>query len=648
MQARSLFCLGVVVLLAACPTRTPPPRRAAPATLEDLERRLVLPLDPSVPAALAELERRRAAGDVAAGLAATRFLVDLYDWARLTGQAPARELLWQALALPAPARRGLKATAAALEALLARLTAPGTPPSAFAALLRSERAFLDDRGRLAEHVRELKAALAGPAAPGAAFRLYALCAQAFRTAVLAAPGRRSAVLAHCLLPLTPVDPAPHLKVDTDLPAPPWTRYQAGLAALLERAGRQGLRPAALAAVLAAENRRFLAEERARLPLLLPDRPLAPLPEGRPYAGSAALILGPDRLEAAGEVIEKHTPRDVIVQVSRVFFAADRGTHLTVLGETATPMGALRPVIERAATTGFFTLGLGGTARLDRREGWYRTAAEPPLAIREIPLSLAPLAPAPAALKGISTETLRWDAACDARRLVVHVGDRTATPAGPDGDLPPLPAATTSEALLLALERLHQAFPEACAVSLTFDDALSYGEALAALRHLSVARTPATEAFRFLGLRTGFVAAPPAGNAFLARAEARLGARVTLPRWPRARAASAPALVRRLRTCYLPALDGAPARWALYDVRLGEGKPLVSLIRGTQPEELSLTECLSGAVDTWRQVGGVTGAMRFQVELRPAEVKAKPKGKEAKPKGKEAKPKEKAGRGRGVR
>ena len=91
------------------------------------------------------------------------------------------------------------------------------------------------------------------------------------------------------------------------------------------------------------------------------------------------------------------------------------------------------------------------------------------------------------------------------------------------------------------------------------------------------------------------------------------------------AASAPGLVRRLRTCYLPALDGAPARWAVYDVRLGEGKPIVSRVRGTQPEELSLTECLSGAVDTWRQVGNVTGAMRFQVELRPAEAKPKARG-----------------------
>jgi hypothetical protein len=72
----------------------------------------------------------------------------------------------------------------------------------------------------------------------------------------------------------------------------------------------------------------------------------------------------------------------------------------------------------------------------------------------------------------------------------------------------------------------------------------------------------------------------------------------------------------LRPCYLQALDRTATRWAVYEVRAGESKALVTQLKGTTPEEASLGECVGAAVDTWRRVGNVPGNLRIRVELRP--------------------------------
>jgi hypothetical protein len=584
-----------------------------------------------------------------------RYLLDLYDFARLTGEAPARALLLRALGGTGRETRGAATTRWVLEQLVAGFEAMATAEAPVASftpaaresarpaparsraaggalaahralagrlvrLLRSDLAFLRDPDTLPARMRLLKTERRGPAttAAAAALRLYSVCAQAFHVAARAAPADRSRLLSYCLYPLYDFDPTPHLRRTGAPPEPPWTVYREGLAALLQSVARAGQRPAALAGLRAALDRRFFRAHAARLPVLLHDQApdLPTLLDGRPYRGASALVLRADQLIVGGRSVLRPGRRHFRVALTEAFFAGNRGTQLTLFAPSDLPMGKAAPLLERAAATGFYEVGLGGIVESPSQVGYWRLARGPaPIRLREVVVSLAPISAAAATLVKLSPAKLGWDRACARDALGVLLAPREATPYGPDGRLPPQTSPrSTWDALYLALRGLADAFPTACAVRIAADPKLPYADFLATLATLRAHRG-ASATWRWVGyaLPPG---PPPANATFAGRVSVRLAAKVKLLGWPRGVTQSRDDLTRRLRPCYLEALDTTPARWGRFEVHSAADKTLVSQVRGTSPEELSLNGCLARAVEAWRKAQSVDIPCRFFVHLKP--------------------------------
>jgi hypothetical protein len=654
-MTRALFTIGLLCLvLTGCPQTTPKPNgNPRGPDVAALERSLELPPPMGASRALQQLKHLSEKGDQRARWSRLRYLFDLYDFARLTGVAPARALLLRALGGTGRERRGAKTTRMVLDRLVAAfetmvkasppspVTRAGTAPRAGSApvagsapgprralarrllgLLRSDLAFLLDPGTLPRRLKLLKAERAGPAGAAARLRLYAPCAQAFRVAARAAPEARPFVLNHCLYMLYELDPAPHLRRVGAPPHPPWIDYQRGLQRLLDTVAGAGPRMTALAGLRMELDRRFFRQHGARLPVLLHDlaRDLPTLTAGRPYRGASALVLRADELLIGGHSVVRPQKRHYRVALTEAYFAGNRHTQLTLFAASNLPMGQVAPVLERAAATGFYRVGFGGVVSAPSREGYWRIARRAtPLRLREVVVSLAPISAAAATLKTLDPAKLGWDQTCARDGLGVLLDVRQATPYGPDGRLPPLLSPrTTAEALLLALSRLRDAFPTACAVRIAADPKLSYAEFLAAITALVAAPGAASGAaatWRWVGY--GLPPGKPLVNAtFANRVAVRLAAKVTLQRWPRRMRASQGDLKRRIRPCYLKALDVAPARWGRLEVHSAPGKTLVSQLSGTSPEELSLNGCIARAVDAWRKRYSVAGPLRFRVQLKP--------------------------------
>jgi hypothetical protein len=263
------------------------------------------------------------------------------------------------------------------------------------------------------------------------------------------------------------------------------------------------------------------------------------------------------------------------------------------------------------------VGFGGRHRVAAEGYWKRVGAGPVSELREIPVSLYPISVAARHLK-IPDATLAWSRRCGRHHLTVHLGQTGVTGAGPDGALPPVPTAGEGieKALLQVLERLHEAFPTACAVSLSVDPALTYGRFLAALAAVRRSTNPGVQAFRFLGIRLKPPRPPGGGGTFAARVRIRLAARASIRRWPRAVKAERASLLGAVRACYLESLDRTPARWARLEVRSLADRSVVSQQRGTSPEELSLNQCVARATHAWRQRHGVSRTFTFRVLLKP--------------------------------
>lgn len=656
---RAALVMSIAVLLGGCPNSGVEPRPVPRGpTVAKLKGALELPPGEAAAAALRALLELGEKGNREASWEVTHYLFDLYDQARLTGDGSARTLLWQGLGQTGPARRGAEATRTVVQGLLTRLNdflrrpaaasaragsggvgPTGTPSGPAAArdqdekrrrlalrlkaLLQSDEAFLTGAKGLGHRLRLLKSERRGPTGYAAELRLYALCAQAFRVAVLAPPQRRPAILNHCLYPLFELDPAPHLKPGTAVPQPPWTLYQQGLGELLGAVAAANRRAGALASLLEERDRQFYELRRHRLPILLHSqaRDIPTLRGGRPYRWHSALMVRPDQLVYGGRSVLKPQARHFRVALSEAFFAGNKQTHVTLFATTGLPMAMLKPVLERAAATGFYSVGFGGVVTAASEVGFWRLAKGPtPIRLREVPLSLAPISAAAATLKTIPVSRLRWASACDQHQLGVLLGQGEATAYGPDGRLQPvLSTRSTGEALLQALGQLRDAFPSACAVRIAATDKLSYAELLAALSTLhSKGWSPTTpgsaRGWRYVGYDLG----PPKPTAatFASRVQVRIAAKITLPRLPRRLRAQREELARRIRPCYLRALDVTPARWAELEVRSTADKTLVNQARGTSPEEISLNGCVADEVSGWRKARAVAGPLRFTVQLKP--------------------------------
>lgn len=638
-MTRQLSMISLVCLLSTgCPQTTPKPNgKPRGPDVATLERSLELPPPACVGRALRQLEQLAAKGNRRARWLRLRYLFDLYDFARLTGESAARRLVLGALGGTGRERPGARATRLVIDRLVAGFGAVGAPLAPtqrlgsvagrgehralarrLVGLLRSDRAFVDDPKILPRRLKLLKSEARGPASAAARLRLYALCAQAFRVAARAAPHLRPTVLNHCLYPLYDFDPTPHLQRVGAPPHPPWTAYQRRLQQLLDAVAGAGPRMAALAGLRTELDQRFLRKNGARLPVQLHDqtRDLPTLTAGQPYRGASALVLRADQLLAGGRTVLRPRRRHFRVALTEAYFAGNRHTQLTLFASTSLLMGRLAPVLERAAATGFYRVGFGGVVSAPSRVGYWGLAqGPPPVRLREVVVSLAPISAAAATLKSLDPAKVGWDRTCARDGLGVLLAARQATPYGPDGRLGPLLSPrTTAEALHLALRRLRDAFPTACAVRISADPNLGYGDFLAAIATLRAAKGAAA-AWRWVGY--GLPPGKPTANAtFASRVAVRLAAKVRLQRWPRRVKASSGDLERRIRPCYLKALDTAPARWGRLEVHSAPGKTLVSQVRGTSPEELSLNSCIARAVDAWRKHHSVDGPLRFGVQLKP--------------------------------
>ncbi|MDY0001958.1 MAG: hypothetical protein RBU30_11730 [Polyangia bacterium] len=618
-----LLQASLLAFVAGCPKTQPatPPR---PATTGALAARLMFPPDQGAEQALVELERRGAATDRQAAWEAARYLFDLYDFARLTGDAPARAWLWKALALPGAPGRGAAATRQVLELLERRIAGlpsgvGGKGPAALSALIASDRAFLAEPSAFPRRVATLRALRDGPLGYAAELRLYALGAQSFRAAVLAPPETRPLVLNHCLYALYDMDAAPHLRAVGRAPDPPWNAYREGLAAILERVGAAGHRQAELASRLLERDRRFYASNLHALPLAIGAQvPRLPrIAAGRPFGGGAAVLRLADQVVIGGRGLVRPEARDFRVALSRLFFAHGQRTHLTLFGPEDLDTRHLKELLERAADTGFYTLGLGGGKASTSREGYWASTGKDPLEPRELVVSLAPSSEAARTLTNLGREELQWDRGCARHGIGLILRQGEVVAAGPEGRLEPIrPIGSLSEAAVSAVSGLHRAFPGACGLWVAAEPGVTYGELIRVAERLLGRDRPELQAFSYLGLLLDPPGLPPSGNAFPQRVQQRLKARVALASWPRRLASSEPALVSAIRPCYLDALDILPTRWARLDVVSTPEKTLVSQPRGTSPEEERLNACVSGAVEAWRRGEDTIGPLRFQVDLKP--------------------------------
>lgn len=647
--------------LSGCPRPQPRPR-PRPLSIESLRARLRLPPSDETRQALDELRRRAAQGHRRAGWEAAHYLLDVYDLARLTGDDAARRWLWRALELPGAPRRGAKAT----RQVLARLTrlaralpadaagaadpprrtrpratdpraqpprraaaaprgrgAPGpartaagiaSRAAALRALLRSDRAFLTQRRSVAERVAELRRLKKGPLRYAALLRLYALCGQAFRAAVLASPEARPRILNHCLVPLYDIDASPHFRKKDPPPHPPWSVYRRGMRALLTAAAGAGPRPAEIVSRLRARDRRFFAKQAHRLPLALhgQSEALVRLRAGRPWRGGPAVLRLQDQLISGGKTVERPQERHFRVEMSRLFFAHGKRTHFTLFAPRTLPARKLVALLERAADVGFYTLGLGGVRRLSARRGYWKLTERPPVEPRELSVSLAPSSEAARVLEGLSAQTLRWDARCAGQGLGLVLRPDAVVPAGKDGRLDPVRAeAGLASAALTAASSLKAAFPGECALWLSPGPEVPYVQIVAVARRLA-----AKGVFEYLGYRIHPPKAPAGGGSFKRRVEQRQAARVTVRRLPRRLRNERESLAQAVRPCYLQALDELPSRWARLSVRSTPEKTLVTQQRGTSPEEVSLNECVAEKVTRWRKNRGLQGLLRLQLRLKP--------------------------------
>jgi hypothetical protein len=644
-MTRVVFSIGLgCLLLVGCPQTTPQPNGTPRGPdVAALEKSLELPPGAGVGRALAQLEKLSGKGNLRARWSRLHFLFDLYEFARLTGDAPARKLLLAGLGGTGREQRGPQTTRLVLTRLVAAFGAYGKEPVSMpgarqgvgrkkqralarrlVALLRSDQAFGDNPKGLPARLKLLKAGARGAVAGAAAaarLRLYTLCAQAFRVAARADPRSRPRVLNHCLYSLYDFDPTPHFKRVGAPPHPPWTAYQQGLQELLDRVAGTSPRMMSLVGQRMDLDRRFLRDNGARLPVLLHGlaRDLPQLTAGRPYGGASALALRTDQLLAGGRVVLRPKKRHFRVALTEAYFSGNRQTQITLFGVSGLPMGLIATVLERAAATGFYRVGFGGVVSAPSRVGYWRHArGTSPLRLREVVVSLAPISAASTTLKPRDLANVGWDRTCARHGLGVLLAKRQATPYGPDGRLPPLLSPrTTGAALMLALSRLRDAFPTACAVRISADPNLPYGDFLAAMATLRNPRSVAHWPWVGYALPPGKSSGQPQGSAaFASRVAARLAAKVTLQRWPRRLRASPSDLKGRIRPCYLKVLDTTPTRWARLEVHSAPDKTLVNQIRGTSPEELSLNSCVAQAVDAWRKRHQVDVPLRFRVQLKP--------------------------------
>jgi hypothetical protein len=506
------------------------------------------------------------------------YLVDLFDAARLTGDAAARALLWRGLGLPAA--RGEEATARAIDALAAR--ARSARLDALAALLEDDRAELAGEDEAAAmRDRRQRADAGGPAAPHALLSLYAFCARALTDAASSVPWRRAALADQCLRAISDQDPAVWFDGDAAArpPDPPWSALSDGLAALAARAARAAPRLARLCALLASA-RTQLAEAVEREGIEPPDAAVwAPrLPPGDPslpsYDRSAWVLIDQD-MALIGRA--RFTTRDHPL--------VERLEHTIAVGRLTPGRARLALFIPAEASADVVdSLGeLGRRAGADALE----LVLAAPRSAKEDPgggAKAARLVVLPLQLRESAGREQPREVSERAATLTLLVAPEGVTLLARDGAYTLGPIATIGE----RLAELARAFPDEAAVRLAIDPTARYRD---------VVETALAARARFRRVALVEVPHAPHKDELRVRVERRAAARVVV----RGARHVGEALVRG---CYLEALERAPELAAT--ARIPPGARAATGVE-RDPE---LAECLA------RRVAAVHGEGEVTVEMAP--------------------------------
>jgi hypothetical protein len=594
--------LAVALALLACgtpsTTQTRQPGAPARAPLADDIARLVLPVPRSpgfqddIAAALARLQARAENGSATATRAAwarAHYLVDLLDDARLRRDPHSLALLHRGLGTPADApRQGRDATDAALQALAVmldailardRLHADAQAARALVAWDLDppvERAAVHGRLEVVEAVARGGSAVAA----NARLRLYAYCRRALDDAQRARRADRMRLVAHCLYPLSPADPAPYFAEDPAArpPPPDWRALLADLdrllAAVADDAGRMSVTGQALRAELAALEPGLAAA----LPAL-PDPValgLARVDHGPPYDDTPLLTL------QSGQASTGAGADQARLDALRAALAEDGRDVLTAVIPAVAPAADVLAAAELARRAGAADLAL---------LAWKEQAVPGPGSsdapaqgrarrLVALPLSLAALGPSPVASPDARPTNAPHDLGL---HLVIDRETWRLTSA--TGEVAAL--ATSSEttdpttALQAELARVRSAFAAPQALVLVPGKEATAG-ALVTAAAAALAPHQGQPLVAGLGLARS---APAARASTLARRiERRAGASVDIA--PAELAVRAPIV----RACYQDVLDGRPGAGGT--VRLERrGERLVV----TGPADRGLRACVESAL-----------------------------------------------------
>jgi hypothetical protein len=447
-------------------------------------------------------------------------LVDLFDTARVAQDAAARARLLERLGVERDTDKVLDALLVAADHVLERDRLHAGAQAA-RTLLDYDRHPPADRAALFARMAALKSVARGngPLAANALLRLALFCAGAFRDAVGMVARDRPLVLASCLYPLHDSDPAPYFDPDPARrpPPPAWADLDAGLRALLAQLGRTASRIAPLAARVADEQQRLVADA---APKGLLPRAFDPQALRVPLVGAAP----PYDWEPLIFVAEP-TP-DELARFERELqglLAADGRGRVALLLTADAPASAFLAVAGLSRRLGAATVELAVGYRQSFRAPPGDYAGGTGSALR---LGVLPLAAPDPARAGLG--------------LTLVVGPRRWQIVSPSGSLPPEPP--DSPAARAQLDQVFDAFPDEAALLVAPEPNATVG-AIAAAIESARARAGA------VGLAETTPAARPGDLA--ARAARRAAARVTIV--PDALADKAPAV----RRCYQDALDRTP-------------------------------------------------------------------------------------------
>jgi hypothetical protein len=461
----------VTLACAACSSRpksttTPSGRSDEPFDLSDEEPHMVVPTTSQTTESLQRVKAAADQGNVSAAWGYVHYLIDLFDWARVTKDTTAKSALAQALGLEDGSGRGF--TDQVLDALLVRIDAILTIDRLHAGalsaktLLQSDRAPPKQRKELFDHMAELKSVSRGngPVSANATLRLIAFCERAFRDAAQAPTPYRPGILAYCLYPLFDSDPEPYFDEDPSRrpPEPAWQDLVHRMTELARQMDASATRIKALGTRLVAENSKFIGEHKGLMPTRRDPKELGvpSVPRAVPYEWTPIVHLG-DGSKIAADLKER---------IAKVL-EQDKRDRVALAFSSQAPASALYGGAKVAAAAGAraieLVVGFPQALKVPPGDYWYdRLTGGKVERMGVLALALDPLTATDAGKPRDAPRATAWDPARASLQLHLTVGPKAWTLSAPGGTFPAIPTEGGEDpaaALRKLLTQIRDAFPD---------------------------------------------------------------------------------------------------------------------------------------------------------------------------------------------